>query len=128
MPDETVVLDNEDIRRTLVRIAHEIVERTGGEDLAVVGIHRRGAILAARLHELVAELADGDVPLGDIDTVITLCAEEACALPPGGLVQHHWALDDPTAATGSEDEILSAFRRTREDIRRRLEELLEKSR
>ncbi len=67
MPDETVVLGNEDIRRTLVRIAHEIVERTGGEDLAVVGIHRRGAVLAARLHELVAELADGDVPLGDID-------------------------------------------------------------
>ena len=67
MPDEKVVLDHEDIRRTLVRIAHEIVERTAGEDLAIVGIHRRGAVLAGRIHELVQDLADAPVPLGDID-------------------------------------------------------------
>jgi pyrimidine operon attenuation protein/uracil phosphoribosyltransferase len=67
MPDEKVVLDQEDIRRTLVRIAHEIVERTAGEDLAIVGIHRRGAVLAARLHALIENLADEPVPLGDID-------------------------------------------------------------
>jgi pyrimidine operon attenuation protein/uracil phosphoribosyltransferase len=67
MPDEKVVLDYEDIRRTLVRIAHEIVERTAGEDLAIVGIHRRGAVLAARIHELIEGLVDADVPLGDVD-------------------------------------------------------------
>jgi pyrimidine operon attenuation protein/uracil phosphoribosyltransferase len=67
MPDEKVVLDDEDIRRTLVRIAHEIVERTAGEDLAIVGIHRRGAVLAARIHELVDRLVDEHVPLGDVD-------------------------------------------------------------
>jgi pyrimidine operon attenuation protein/uracil phosphoribosyltransferase len=67
MSDEKVVLDHEDIRRTLVRIAHEIVERNPGEELAIVGIHRRGAVLAARIHELVDGLVDGDVPLGDID-------------------------------------------------------------
>src|SRR3954463_10259275 len=66
MTDEKVVLDHEDIRRTLVRIAHEIVERTAGEDLAIVGIHRRGAVLATRLHELVAGRSDPAVPLGDI--------------------------------------------------------------
>src|SRR3954451_4513494 len=64
---DKVVLDSEDIRRTLVRIAHEIVERRSGEDLAIVGIHRRGAVLATRLHELVGELATGPVPLGDVD-------------------------------------------------------------
>src|SRR3954453_13603684 len=65
---DKVVLDSEDIRRTLVRIAHEIVERTAGEDLAIVGIHRRGAVLASRLHELVEELvAGGPGPLRDID-------------------------------------------------------------
>ena len=67
MPDEKVVLDEEDIRRTLVRIAHEIVERTADEEIAIVGIHRRGAVLGARIHELVEDLLDGDVPLGDID-------------------------------------------------------------
>jgi pyrimidine operon attenuation protein/uracil phosphoribosyltransferase len=65
--DEKVVLDSEDIRRTLVRIAHEIVERTAGEDLAIVGIHRRGAVLATRVHALVQSLTDHDVPLGDVD-------------------------------------------------------------
>jgi pyrimidine operon attenuation protein / uracil phosphoribosyltransferase len=67
MADEKVVLDGEDIRRTLVRIAHEIVERNGEGELAIVGIHRRGAVLAARIHELVADLLDEPVPLGDID-------------------------------------------------------------
>src|SRR5215212_4430438 len=64
---EKTVLDREDVRRTLVRIAHEIVEKTGGQGVAVVGIHRRGAVLAARLRDLVAELVGEPVPLGDID-------------------------------------------------------------
>lgn len=65
--DPTVVLDRDDMRRTLVRIAHEIVERDGGEALALVGIHTRGAVLAGRLAPLVSELADAPVPLGDVD-------------------------------------------------------------
>jgi pyrimidine operon attenuation protein/uracil phosphoribosyltransferase len=66
--DEKVVLDRDDMRRTLVRIAHEIVEGNAeGQHPAIVGIHRRGAVLAARLHRLVADLLDEDVPLGDVD-------------------------------------------------------------
>ena len=64
---EKTVLDREDVRRTLVRIAHEIVEKTGGQRVAVVGIHRRGAVLAARLRDRVAELLGEPVPLGDVD-------------------------------------------------------------
>ena len=68
MPPEKVVLDGDDMRRTLVRIAHEIVEKHGEPDtLAVVGIHRRGAVLAARLHRLLRDLLDADVPLGELD-------------------------------------------------------------
>ncbi|HEX2161097.1 MAG TPA: bifunctional pyr operon transcriptional regulator/uracil phosphoribosyltransferase PyrR [Thermoleophilaceae bacterium] len=62
-----VVLDRDDVRRTLVRIAHEIVERNGSDPLAIVGIHRRGALLAARLRDQVAELVGEPVPLGDVD-------------------------------------------------------------
>jgi len=63
-----VVLDRDDLRRTLVRIAHEIVEKNpGSEDLAVVGIHTRGAVLAERLHALVGELTGSEVPFGDLD-------------------------------------------------------------
>jgi pyrimidine operon attenuation protein/uracil phosphoribosyltransferase len=67
LSSEKVVLDREDIRRTLVRIAHEIVEKTGGEHIAIVGIHRRGAMIAARVHELVEQLIGAPVPLGDLD-------------------------------------------------------------
>src|SRR3954467_2248679 len=67
MTDDKVVLDHDDVRRTLVRIAPEIVEKTGGGGVAIVGIHRRGAVLAARLRDLVAELVGEPVPLGDID-------------------------------------------------------------
>ena len=68
MPDEPkVVLDGDDIRRTLVRMAHEIVERNPGHDVALVGIHRRGAPLAARLQQLISEITGDRVPLGDID-------------------------------------------------------------
>src|ERR1700760_1616548 len=67
MADSKVVLDEDDIRRTLVRIAHEIVEKNSGRPVALVGIHRRGAHLAQRVHRLVCDLLDRDVPLGDID-------------------------------------------------------------
>ena len=69
MSHETVVLDEDGMRRTLVRIAHEIIERTESDDapLAIVGIHRRGAILARRLHALLTELHGTAPAAGDID-------------------------------------------------------------
>ena len=71
MSEARVVLDGDDVRRSLVRIAHEIVERNGDppqlSPLAIVGIHRRGALLAARLRELLAEHTGADVPLGALD-------------------------------------------------------------
>jgi pyrimidine operon attenuation protein/uracil phosphoribosyltransferase len=65
---EKVVLDGDDMRRTLVRVAHEIVEKHGEpEALAIVGIHRRGAVLARRLHALLGDLLDSELPFGEID-------------------------------------------------------------
>ncbi len=66
--DQKVVLDRDGMRRTLVRIAHEIVECNGDpERVALVGIHRRGAILGQRLRRLLGELLEHDVPLGELD-------------------------------------------------------------
>ena len=68
MTQEKVVLDGDDMRRTLVRVAHEIVEKHGEpESLAIVGIHRRGALLARRLHALLGDLLDSELPFGEID-------------------------------------------------------------
>ncbi len=67
MEAEKVVLDRDDMRRTLVRIAHEIVEKNPDGQVALVGIHRRGAHLARRLHRLVSDLLEREVPIGDLD-------------------------------------------------------------
>jgi pyrimidine operon attenuation protein / uracil phosphoribosyltransferase len=65
---EKVVLREGDIQRALTRIAHEIAERNPQDrDLAVVGIHRRGAFLAHRLRDQLEALHDGAIPLGDLD-------------------------------------------------------------
>jgi pyrimidine operon attenuation protein/uracil phosphoribosyltransferase len=68
MNDGKVVLGEDEVARALVRIAHEIDERnTGSPELALVGIHRRGAILAQRLQVLLDDLLRTSVPLGDLD-------------------------------------------------------------
>src|SRR3954470_14079467 len=92
-----VVLDEDDVRRTLVRIAHEIVEKNAGEAVALVGIHRRGAHLATRLHQLVCDLLDQDVPLGDID--IAFYRDDLATRPLDPSVQAsnlHFRLNDYT--------------------------------
>ena len=65
---EKVVLEHDDLRRTLRRIAHEIAEANPEpECLAIVGIHTRGVFLARRLHALVGELTEAEIPIGDLD-------------------------------------------------------------
>src|SRR5919202_1248184 len=62
------LLDADAIARTLSRIAHEIIERNDElADVALVGIHTRGVPLAQRLRRLVAERADDELPLGQLD-------------------------------------------------------------
>ena len=83
---ERVVLDAADLRRTLVRIAHEVIEKNpvpeGGEPpLAIVGIHTRGAVLARRLHALIGELSGAEIPIGDVD--ISFYRDDALGRAPG---------------------------------------------
>ena len=102
--DATVVLDGEAMRRTLVRIAHEIVEKNpfegqagagehqGGASVALVGIHRRGAVLARRLHALTSELLDTQVPLGELDIAFY---RDDLAIRPTAPVVHSTQLEFP---------------------------------
>ena len=65
---EKVVLQRDDLRRTLRRIAHEIAEgNPEPKRLAIVGIHTRGALIARRLHALIGELTEAKTPIGDLD-------------------------------------------------------------
>jgi pyrimidine operon attenuation protein / uracil phosphoribosyltransferase len=65
---EKVLLDREDVERTLGRIAHEIIEGNPELDkVALVGIHTRGVPLAQRLRRRIADFTDREIALGQLD-------------------------------------------------------------
>jgi pyrimidine operon attenuation protein/uracil phosphoribosyltransferase len=67
-PARRTLLDEEQVRRTLSRIAHEIIERNDDLDsVALVGIHTRGVPLAQRLRRLVEERSGVELALGQLD-------------------------------------------------------------
>ena len=66
-----VVLDADRISRSLIRIAHEILERNRGVDeLALVGIRTRGVPLARRLARIISEVSRHEVPTGALDITL----------------------------------------------------------
>ncbi len=68
MATERLLMNGEDMRRVISRIAHEIVERNrGAESLLLVGIQRRGVPLAERIGETIASLEGLRVPVGALD-------------------------------------------------------------
>jgi pyrimidine operon attenuation protein/uracil phosphoribosyltransferase len=65
------ILDADEIRRALVRIAHEIIEANRGVDgLAMVGIRRRGVPLAERIRDIIREIEGVELPLGVLDITL----------------------------------------------------------
>lgn len=67
-PAPRVLLDEESIRRTLSRVAHEIIERNEDLDtVALVGIHTRGVPIAHRLRHLIEERTGDELALGQLD-------------------------------------------------------------
>ena len=65
------VMDADDVRRAITRIAHEILERNGGLDaLAVVGIQTRGAHLARRVADEIESIEGAPVPVGILDITL----------------------------------------------------------
>jgi pyrimidine operon attenuation protein / uracil phosphoribosyltransferase len=65
---KATVMDADQIRRSLMRIAHEIVERNRGvSDVVLVGIVSKGDVLARRLAATLEQLEEGAVPFGRLD-------------------------------------------------------------
>lgn len=86
MKEKAQILDKEGIRRSLTRIAHEIIERNKGTDnLTLVGIRRRGVPLAERLAERIRDIEGRVVPVGTLD--ITLYRDDLTTLAYQPLVR-----------------------------------------
>ncbi len=79
-------MSGSEIERTLVRLAHEIVEKNdGAADLGLVGIRRRGVPLAKRLAETISRIEKAEVPVGTLD--ITLYRDDLSTVGSKPVVQ-----------------------------------------
>ena len=102
-----------EVERTLIRLAHEILEKNNGvEDLALVGIRRRGVPLAERLAKIIQRIEKKPVLLGTLD--ITLYRDDLSTLGSKPVVQKH---DMEIPITGKSvvlvDDVLYTGRTTR---------------
>ncbi len=78
------VMEADDVRRAMLRISHEIVERNKGtEDLVIVGIRTRGAPLAERIAEAIRSFEGEEVRHGALD--VTLYRDDVALKRPRGL-------------------------------------------
>ena len=84
--EKTQLMSATEIERTLVRLAHEIVEKNGGvEGLGFVGIKRRGVPLAERLGKIIQRMESVPIPVGTLD--ITFYRDDLSTLGPKPVVQ-----------------------------------------
>jgi len=83
--EKTQLMSASEMERTLLRLAHEIVEKNGGvQDLGFIGIRRRGVPLAERLGKLIGRIESTNVPVGALD--ITFYRDDLSTLGPRPVV------------------------------------------
>jgi arsenate reductase len=96
-------------------------ERTSVHPLAIRVMAERGIDISGHTSKVLAKSmrASGDY-------LITVCddANERCPFVPGIRKRLHWSLEDPSRATGTDEERLAVFRRVRNQIEARLSEWL----
>ncbi len=65
------IMDAQQIRRTLIRMSHEIIEKNRGVDRIIfVGIQRRGVAIAQDLAQIIKAVENEDIPVGAIDITL----------------------------------------------------------
>lgn len=96
------------------------IDPKGVNPLAIQVMKEAGVDISGQRSKHVQELLDQS-----FDYVVTLCAEahEGCPVFPSKTEHRHKGFEDPAAATGTEEEILSVFRKVRDQIRRFVETL-----
>jgi phosphate transport system protein len=104
-----------------------------------IRVFSAGSSPAARVHPMAVEVMRevgvdletqspkglDAVPLADVELVVTLCAEEVCPVFPGSVRKERWGLRDPAAAGGPDQALREAFRATRDELRQKLEQLVQ---
>ncbi|RKZ23479.1 bifunctional pyr operon transcriptional regulator/uracil phosphoribosyltransferase PyrR [bacterium] len=78
------IMDPEGMNWTLRRIANEIIENCGVENLCLIGIRKRGDVLAERLSRIIKEITGKEIPVGVLD--ITLYRDDLTIMGPRPLI------------------------------------------
>ena len=97
------------------------IEAHGKNPRAIAVMAEKGVDISGQESTVVT-----DAMLDEADVVVTVCghADEHCPVLPPQVHKIHWPLTDPAKATGSEEEIMAAFRSTRKEVQRRVQSLL----
>ena len=98
------------------------IEAHGKNPRAIAVMQEAGVDISGQESTIV-----NDEMLRRAGIVVTVCghADEQCPALPPGVKKVHWPLSDPSKATGSEEEIMVQFRATRQEVRQRVQGLLE---
>lgn len=112
-------------------IAEGILRAAAGDFLDVVSAGSKPAgyvhpLAIAVMHEIQIDISRhtsrhmNEFMSRPVETVITVCghADRGCPMFPGQVNRHHWPFEDPAHASGTEEEKLAVFRRTRNEIHR----------
>lgn len=97
--------------------------------LMTAGVHKRAI---AVMKEVGIDILNQKSKLIDegllrqMDIVVTLCdnAELLCPTTPPGIKRIHWPIKDPVGTIGTEEEIMNEFRRARDEIKEKVQELI----
>jgi pyrimidine operon attenuation protein/uracil phosphoribosyltransferase len=122
--EKSQLMSASEIDRTLVRLAHEILERTSNLDqLAFIGIRRRGVPLAQRLAKKIEDLERRKVPVGILD--INLYRDDLSTVSHAPVLN---ATDIPFEVTGKDIILMDDVLYTGRTIRAALDALFDQGR
>ena len=119
------------------QMAEGWARQLGGSDIMVqsagIEAHGKNPRAIAVMQEAGVDISQQestrltDDMLETADVLVTVCghADENCPALPAGIKKIHWPLEDPAKARGSEELVMQVFRASRDDIRRRVQELLD---
>ncbi len=82
--EKAQIMSGQDVDRTLVRLAYQVVEENGIEGLGLIGIRRRGVPMAERMSKIIAGIEKASVPVGTLD--ITFYRDDLSTVGPRPVV------------------------------------------